>query len=250
MDFRQVQKLIQRELGLSYCRSHTWYILRNYLNWTSKRPIVRYGGRDEERISNWPRTTFRRVVAKARKSGWYLAFADEAGFMLMPTLRRTFSPLGTPAILKTADPHGRISTAGAITLSPCIRRANLHVQMLPAGENYTGAKIAGFLSLLAERLDHPFVLFWDCIPIHLGRPVKELLRRDKRIHLRSLPKYAPELNPADRVWAYLKYARLANFAPKSTAKLREKLTSEILAIKNNTRLIHSFVRATGLDPYR
>ena len=64
-----------------------------------------------------------------------------------------------------------------------------------------------------------------------------------------MPKYAPELNPAYKVWSYPKYSRMANYTPQSTIQLRKKMTDEIHRINKNTRLIHSFVRATGLDPY-
>jgi transposase len=40
------------------------------------------------------------------------------------------------------------------------------------------------------------------------------------------PLYAPELNPVDRVWGYVKYNRTPNFAPPDLGILRDTLTVE------------------------
>lgn len=167
--------------------------------------------------------------------------------MLMPTLRRTYSPRGQRPILKTADQHGRISTACAITISPTSQRANIYFQMLADNANYTGQSIAEFLSLLCDTLRGPVIVVWDCIPIHSAKPVRAVLREKRKVYLRMLPKYAPELNPADKVWAHVKYARLANYAPPDLVQLRNTVKSELLAIKKRTGLLHSFVRQAGLD---
>lgn len=165
----------------------------------------------------------------------------------MPTLRRSYSPCGKPPIIKTADPHGRISTLCARTLSPVYRRANIFFEMLPDNMNYTGQRVANFLVKFRERLASPCILIWDCIPIHKGKQIKAFAEQNDEISLRTFPKYAPELNPVDKVWAYLKYNRLANYAPNELDELRRTLTKELIALKKNTRLLQSFVAATGLS---
>ncbi|WP_162271832.1 transposase [Gemmata sp. SH-PL17] len=44
--------------------------------------------------------------------------------------------------------------------------------------------------------------------------IRALLRRNTRVHLERLPPYAPELNPVELVWSWLKYAQLSNFVPR------------------------------------
>jgi transposase len=243
----RVKELIRRELGIDYSYNHTWYLIRNYLGWTSQKPITRYGERNEEEIQKWQTSTFKKIVSEANRRRAYIAFADEAGFMLMPTLRRTYSPCGKPPIIKTADPHGRISTLCTLTLSPVNRRANIFFEMLPDNMNYTGQRIANFLLKLREKLASHCILIWDCIPIHTGKPVMTFAEQTDEITIRAFPRYAPELNPADKVWAYLKYGRLANYAPGDLGELRTTLTNELVAVKKNTRLLRSFVTATGLS---
>ena len=40
-----------------------------------------------------------------------------------------------------------------------------------------------------------------------------------------IPKYAPELNIADGAWAYVKYNRLAKYAPRDPSQIREQVTN-------------------------
>ena len=244
---RRVRELIGRRFNVGVSLGHTSYILKNYLGWTSQRPTTQLWERDEKKIERWPMVQFRRILKQAEERCAYLAFADEAGFMLMPTLRKTFAPRGQRPVVKTANPHGRISTACAITISPRNQRANLYFQMLPDNANYTGRLTARFLDFLFHKLNAPFFMVWDSIPIHLAAPVRALTRARGNVSLRMFPKYAPELNPADKVWCYIKYSRLANYAPFTLAELRETVTKELLALKERTDLLHAFIRHAGLD---
>jgi putative transposase len=39
--------------------------------------------------------------------------------------------------------------------------------------------------------------------------------------MERLPAYAPELNPVEAVWGWLKYGKLANFVPRSVQELND-----------------------------
>ncbi|TWU14748.1 hypothetical protein CA54_36170 [Symmachiella macrocystis] len=243
----RVRDLIRRELGVEFSRSHVWVILKQYLGWTSQQPTTRFRERDEAKIKRWPYTQFKRILCEAAKFNAYIAFIDEAGFMQMPVLRRTFSPCGQRPVVKISDPHGRISTACALTVSPRNQRANIYFKMLANNTNYTGTSIARFVRLLSVKINAPLIVVWDCILIHLAKPVRQVVRDCGSISLRMLPKYAPEINPADKVWAHVKYGCLANYAPSTLDDLRITVKSELVALKSRTDLLHSFIRRAGLD---
>jgi transposase len=61
-----------------------------------------------------------------------------------------------------------------------------------------------------------------------------------------LPPYAPELNPVEFVWSWLKYSRLNNFAPRDAAQLDERIVAELTAIRDDQELLLSFVHASEL----
>jgi transposase len=54
--------------------------------------------------------------------------------------------------------------------------------------------------------------------------------------------YAPELNPDELVWAWLKYARLSNFDPKDVSELRHHLTTELDWAAFASELLDGFLR--------
>jgi transposase len=65
---------------------------------------------------------------------------------------------------------------------------------------------------------------WDHLGAHQGRALRQWLRRCRRLHLEFLPGYAPELNPNEYGWAYLKNHRLANYCPTDVDQLRQLVT--------------------------
>ena len=90
-------------------------------------------------------------------------------------------------------------------------------------------------------------VIWDEIPIHWGVAVKEFLRANSSIEAVAFPPYAPELNPVDMVWAYVKYGRLANYCPHDLSELRTTLTTEFTRLKRKPKLLRSFLAHTGLS---
>jgi transposase len=63
--------------------------------------------------------------------------------------------------------------------------------------------------------------------------VKNYLSKNP-IEVEELPPYAPELNPVDYVWSYVKYARLANYCPHNLFELRKTIMVELTRVKTST----------------
>jgi len=61
------------------------------------------------------------------------------------------------------------------------------------------------------------------------------------------PPYAPELNPVDNVWSYVKYNRLPNYTPRNLDELRERITAEFYRLRKRPDLLKSFLKHTGLS---
>lgn len=177
----------------------------------------------------------------------HLVFIDECGFMLAPIVRRTWAPRGRTPVIKVAEPHGRISVIGALTISPARSNFGFHFHLLSDNANFHGKFIVEFLEMIRCRIRRPIIVIWDQIPIHQSHPVEHYLQCHPDVHVEPFPPYAPELNPVDYVWAYIKYGRLANFCPSSLIELRERVTAELSRVKKRPDLLNSFFRATGLS---
>jgi transposase len=79
-------------------------------------------------------------------------------------------------------------------------------------QSYHSVEVVRFLRVLLRKISGKLLLIWDGAPIHRGQPIKDFLTRGaaKRLHLEQLPGYAPELNPVEGVWNYLKRVELGN----------------------------------------
>ncbi|MDB5348640.1 MAG: hypothetical protein JWP89_7017 [Schlesneria sp.] len=185
----RVRDVIYRCFSKWLSQTTTWRILRRSLRWTPQLPTTKLIDRDEAQIDRWRMQEFPRIITQADYRHAHIVFVDEAGFMLAPTIRKTFAPCGERPILRLADPHGRISTACALTFSPVRRHANLIYRLLPDNANYTGQTISEFLAQIAKRLNGPFTIIWDSIPIHSALAVRAFLRSHRgsvRSSLRTL----------------------------------------------------------------
>jgi transposase len=71
---------------------------------------------------------------------------------------------------------------------------------------YTSVEVVVFLRHLLRHSEGKLLIIWDGASIHGGQPIKDFLAAGgaERIHLERLPGYAPELNPDEGIWQYLK----------------------------------------------
>jgi transposase len=90
-------------------------------------------------------------------------------------------------------------------------------------------------------------VIWDSSPIHRGLPVKEFLRKGaaQRLHLERLPGYAPELNPDEGIWNYLKRVELANLCCQDMAALAVALRRAKERLRHKRTVIRACIRQAG-----
>jgi len=176
----------------------------------------------------------------------YLMFVDESGFMLAPLVRRTWAPRGQTPIIKVADSHDRISVIGAMTISPSRRHFGFLYHCLAGNANFHGDSVVHFMDQVRRRLHGPITILWDQVAIHRDTTVTNYLIQHPTIRMKLLPPYAPELNPVDHVWSYVKYDRLANYTPANLTELRKRLDEEFQSLQKQPKLLQSLFRGTGL----
>jgi putative transposase len=168
---------------------------------------------------------------------------------MMPVLRRTWAPCGaTPTVAVRARHHEKVSGIGALIVSPRRRQITLALALYP-GLNIRGAQVLRFLRHLARHVRGPFVLVWDRGRAHTHGLVQRWLATHRRCHIVWFPPYAPDLNPVELLWGYLKYGRLANFAPDTLAEIQSAVGRERRRLSRHPELLRSFFRHSAL-PFR
>lgn len=241
----RVVELVRRHFGVSFHHDHMGRFLRERLNWTPQKPRRKARERDEAEIEWWKRVCFPRIAEAARQRGAHLVFLDESGFMLTPTVRRTWAPRGSKPDLDCWDRRDRLSAISCLTVSPKANRLNLYFRLLPY--NVDAKEIVSFLRELKNSIGGPLTVIWDRGRVHRkSLLVRAFLAEHPEIVAEDLPAYAPELNPDELVWGWSKYGRLANLAAENTDQLAELVIDELLYLKDNKHLLASFIDKTEL----
>lgn len=166
--------------------------------------------------------------------------------MLIPNVRRTWAPCGQTPIVRHRYRRDKVSAISAVTISPTRRRCGFYAHFHLS--NITHVEVAVFLRLLLRHLRGHIILLWDGGAIHRGRDVQALLSRTSRLHVERFPAYAPELNPDELAWSYLKKG-LANGRPDNVNELLADLTRQTRRIRRTSALPHSFIAGTRLPHF-
>lgn len=183
---------------------------------------------------------------KTRDLNATLVFTDESGFFLAPLARRTLARQGrTPVLHPLGRYRARVSVAGALTLSPIRGRLGLYYQTYPNA--VVDSELYGyFLSNLLWHLRGNVVLLHDGGTIHNAPAIQAVCNRFPRLHLHTFPPYAPELNPPEALWNYVKYHRLGNFVPRDIAHVEATVCAELDAVRHDQDRLRTFFGATPL----
>ena len=165
---------------------------------------------------------------------------------MLPTVRRTWSPKGqTPILHHRTRSHKKVSTIGALSISPGRRRLGLYLHWHP-DKNITGTEVIAFLHDLLRHLRGNVILVWDRLHAHRSRQVQNWRTIYPRLAVEWFPPYAPELNPIEYVWGNVKYHRTANHGLYELDDVHEQARSAADGIAGNQPLLRSFVRAAKL----
>jgi transposase len=111
-----------------------------------------------------------------------------------------------------------------------------------------GTEVVRFLAHLLRHIPGNLLVIWDGASIHRGQAVKDALSAgmSARIHLERLPGYAPDLNPDEGIWGYLKHHELGNVVCHSSAALRYELRLATARLRHKPQVIQGCITQAGL----
>jgi putative transposase len=138
-----------------------------------------------------------------------------------------------------------VSVIGALSLSPVTRRLGLYFTTDPK-EFFNAERVVRFLRDLLRHLRGKVIVVWDGGTNHKGPAIREFLSRNRRLWLERLPPYAPDLNPVEAVWSWLKYGKLSNFVPDDVHELDDWVIEYLVPLKCDAKLLRKVWRASEL----
>jgi transposase len=152
----------------------------------------------------------------------------------------TYAPVGETPVLSHTLTRDHLSAISGIT-----PEGQLFLQVQESA--FDSAGCIGFLEQLQQQIPGNLLILWDGAPIHRSKAVQAYLSQGgaKRLWLERLPGYAPELNPDEGVWRYLKYVELKNLCCRDLAHLREELDQAAARLGNRPDLIQACFDQVG-----
>ncbi len=169
---------------------------------------------------------------KAEREGRTLVLIDEAGFYLLAAAVLTYAPRGQTPSLRVPLTWDHLSVISAITPDG---KLYVHLQ----DKAFKGETLVPFLKHLLRHIAGKLLIIWDGLPAHRGQAVKDFLRAGaaRRIHFEQLPGYAPDLNPTEGIWQYLKYVEMKNLGCHTLDELCHELRKAIARLRHKTDVI-------------
>lgn len=165
---------------------------------------------------------------------------------MSPVVRRSWAPKGcTPVLMQRARAYQKVSMIAAVTVTSRYMRMGLYFS-LHSNRNLKTPQVIRFLKSLIRHIRGPIIIVWDRLRAHKARDIERFIHDHGRVMIRFFPAYAPELNPTEYLWAYLKNNPLANRTIVETQKLSQVTRYHSMKIKQRSKLLRSFLYASSL----
>jgi transposase len=158
-----------------------------------------------------------------------------------PLVRRSWQPRGqTPVLVQRGRRLEKVSAIAALCVSPRRDRVQLYFRLHPKTE-VRARQVIAFLHQLNQELKGPCVLVWDRLNAHRAKRTAQFVASVHHLHTFFLPAYAPELNPVEYAWGYLKMNPLANRPTFESDELAALTRRHTRALQRDEPLLRSFL---------
>jgi transposase len=173
---------------------------------------------------------------------------DESGFSEQPSVRRTWARKGQTPVLRAPVNWQQLSAIGALALSPDQAQVRTFLSLHPGP--IRAPQVIAFLRSLRRQLRGKVLLVWDRLSAHRARLTRDwIASRRHWLQVEWLPAYAPELNPVEYLWAYLKAGDSANFCAVDLADLAAHIGRRVRRLRSRDHLPWSFLKHSALYPF-
>jgi transposase len=207
---------------------------------TPQKPLRRAYERDPAAVARWERETYPKLRRRARARGAAIFFLDEAGVRSDAPLGRTWAPRGRTPVVPTSGQRQAVNAISAV--SPL---GAFWYKVFTGRLNATTFR--RFLQAFLRGRRQPVLLVVDGHPAHRARLIAAFVQAQRgRLELHFLPGYAPDLNPDEFVWNYLRQQGVTKTPLRHNESLHARVEADLAAIKSDRKLLRSFFDAPSV----
>lgn len=169
----------------------------------------------------------------AARQGRIIVFIDESGLSERPCRARTWAPRGQTPVLQYSFSWKQLSVIAGVSFW------SFYFRFFPGA--IKSPQVVEFLKVLQRTIGKKLLIVWDRLQAHRSRLVKAHLDTlNGRIALEYLPAYAPELNPVEYIWGYLKHHAMPNFCARDLGDLQHRASRHLRSMQRRGTLVTAF----------
>lgn len=138
-----------------------------------------------------------------------------------------------------------MSALGALAYRATKRQARVFVSFVR--HSFRTDDVLRFVKHLGRHIRGRVTLVWDNLAAHKSRKLKDWIGRHPRFRLVYLPAYAPELNPVEGLWSWLKTNHLGNVCADTLEPVVLLAREGTKVARRRPPLLWSFLAKAGLS---
>ena len=183
---------------------------------TPQKPMRRAYERDDKEITQWKEKKYPEIKKAAKKQGAEIFWLDEASIRSDDPLLRAWGEKGRTPTVRTSGQRQGINAISAVS-----NRGSFWYQVYT--HRFNADVFIDCLKDLMGNRRKPVYIITDGHPVHKSKKVREFVANMKgKLSIFILPPYAPDLNPDELVWNYIRQTGTARMPLKKNESLMVK----------------------------
>jgi transposase len=215
---KAVKQLIKSQFSLDLSIVTVGVYLRSW-GFSPQKALRRAYERNPKAVDTWLEETYPQIVKDAQKENALIYWSDETGIRNDDQRSRGYAPIGKTPVLTLNNKRFRTNMISAIN-----NRGTLHFMVYQ--ETMTAKLLIKFLVKLYSEADKKVIVILDNLRVHHAKIVKYWLDKPqikKKIEVRYLPAYSPDLNPDE----YLNNDLKGEFNRRPPVRSQKEINSQM-----------------------
>lgn len=220
---KDLKKYIRAEFGVVYESDRSYHFLFKLSRFSWKLPDKFDIKRDDQLVAARIKEIRKEIRPFLESPQWVILASDETRLVWETQSRRAWLKTNQKTIIKVSRSKDCQSFLGSLNLKT--GRCHLHSLSWQNQEQV----IASLKKLKKHYPSKNICILWDNAKWHKGKKIKEELKKGKPLdnfHLVNFPPYAPDTNPQEHVWKYVR----DRIAHKPNSSFRQKVNNFKLSV--------------------
>ena len=169
-----------------------------------------------------------------------ILYCDETGSSLKGATGTTWAEIGvTPTVYLPTSCWDRVSIIGGIARDGRVITNSVVGSVKSAG-------VVAFLEYVLNTISGQVIVVFDNAQIHKSKLVTKFVAGQSRLEVVHTPPYAPECNPVEWLWSWVKRTELIGLPARSVGDLRAAWKRGLARVRARVGLVQSFFAGSAL----